>query len=34
MRFQGTGSSRLPLVMIAAVVLIIAAVLIYLNFIL
>lgn len=32
MRFQGTSSSRLPLV-IAAVVLIAAIVLIYLNFI-
>ena len=34
MRFQGTTGSRLPLVLIVAVVLIVAAVLIYLNFIL
>lgn len=33
MRFQGTGGSRMPLV-IAAVVLILALVLIYINFIL
>ena len=33
MRFQGTGGSRLPLIIIAAVVLIVAAVLIYLNFV-
>ena len=33
MRFQGTGGSRMPLVIIAVVVLLVAAVLIYLNFI-
>ena len=33
MRFQGTSSSSLPIVIITAVVLIIAVVLIYLNFI-
>lgn len=34
MRFQGTTGSRLPLVIIVAVVLTVAAVLIYLNVIL
>jgi hypothetical protein len=32
MRYQGAGGSRLPLIVIAAVVLIVAAVLIYINF--
>lgn len=33
MRYQGAGGSRLPLLIIVAVVLIVAAVLIYINFI-
>lgn len=33
MRYQGAGGSRLPLIIIAAVVIVIAAVLIYINFI-
>lgn len=33
MRYQGAGGSRLPLILIATVVLIVAAVLIYINFV-
>ncbi len=33
MRYQGAGGSRMPLMIIVAVVIVIAAVLIYINFI-